>query len=154
MTDARAPFGAGALSDERPGTALARAPRSTITFFYYDDLPAAMRFYAEIIGLRLTLEYAGSAIFEVRPGVSLGLVDAISGSQRPIPGRNKGAILSLEVDDLVGCLERLKRLRAAAPDLDLVDGCGGLTREFKILDPGGYTVEFLAWCEQADALRR
>jgi catechol 2,3-dioxygenase-like lactoylglutathione lyase family enzyme len=134
--------------------ALRCAARSVITFFYYDDLPQAMRFYADTIGLRLVLQPAGSAIFEVRPGVCLGLVDANSGSQRPIAGRNKGAILSLEVDDLDACLERFKRLQIVAQDLCLVAGAGGLTREFKIHDPGGYTIEFLAWAEQAEAILR
>jgi predicted enzyme related to lactoylglutathione lyase len=121
------------------------APRRAITFFYYDDLAPAVAFYRDVLGLELAMDEPWCAMFEVNAGARLGLVNAAAGSQRPISGLNKGAILSLEVDDLAACLDRLKRRGAADAAAELVSGCGGRTEEFKIFDPGGYTVEFFHW---------
>jgi catechol 2,3-dioxygenase-like lactoylglutathione lyase family enzyme len=149
MIDGLAQRRSPASSEEAaPGCALSGPPRSAITFFYYDDLPAAVAFYRTIIGLPLVMSDAWCVVFALNGGAQLGLVDAVAGSQRPIEGRNKGAILSFEVDDVADCLDRLKRLSVAAPDDELVVGCGGRTQEFKIYDPGGYTVEFFRWAER------
>jgi predicted enzyme related to lactoylglutathione lyase len=125
--------------------ALSEPPRSVITFFYYDQLPAAADFYRTVIGLPLVMSDAWCAVFAVNGGAQLGLVNAVAGSQRPVAGANKGTILSLEVDDLSQCLERLKSLGVAPAGAELVAGAGGRTQEFKVLDPGGYTVEFFRW---------
>jgi predicted enzyme related to lactoylglutathione lyase len=135
-----APIG-GAVLDG----ALSGPPCNTITFFYYDDLRPAIRFYETIIGLPLVMSDGWCAMFALNGGAQLGLVDAVTGSQRPIRGANKGAILSFEIDDVADCLERLKRLGVVHPGDELVAGCGGRTQEFKVFDPGGYTVEFFRW---------
>jgi predicted enzyme related to lactoylglutathione lyase len=128
--------------------ALSGSPRSVITFFYYDQLPVAAEFYRTVIGLPLVMSDAWCAVFALNGGAQLGLVDAVTGSQRPVAGINKGTILSLEVDDVSQCLERLKALGVAAPGAELVAGAGGRTQEFKVLDPGGYTVEFFRWADR------
>jgi predicted enzyme related to lactoylglutathione lyase len=128
-----------------PDGVIAGAPRRAITFFYYDDLAPAVAFYRDVLGLKLAMDEPWCAMFELNSGARLGLVDAAAGSQRPISGFNKGAILSLEVDDLAACLERLKRQGTTGATTELVSGCGGRTEEFKVFDPGGYTVEFFHW---------
>lgn len=128
--------------------ALSTSPRNVITFFYYDDLSAAVSFYRKIIGLPLLMCDAWCAVFTLNGGAQLGLVDSVAGSQRPIAGPNKGVILSLEVDDVADCLERLKRASIADPGDELMTGAGGRTQEFKVRDPGGYTVEFFRWAER------
>jgi predicted enzyme related to lactoylglutathione lyase len=115
------------------------------TVFYYDDVRAAITFYEQVIGWPKTADYGWSAIFEVRPRTYLVLVNATGGSQKPIPGTNKGAILSLAIHDLEARFERLKRAGAVPADGAIEAGCGGRTREFKVRDPGGYTVEFCTW---------
>jgi predicted enzyme related to lactoylglutathione lyase len=131
--------------------ALSGPALSAITFFYYDDLPRAAAFYREVVGLKLVMVHEWCAICELAGGARLGLIDGLSGSQRPIPSANKGAILSLQVDDLEACLERCVARGLIPADEELAPGCGGLTREFKICDPGGYTIEFFRWIEDAGA---
>jgi extradiol dioxygenase family protein len=131
--------------------ALLQAPKGTITFFYYQDLGEAAAFYRDVIGLRSVMESDWCVIFDLNPGARLGLVNATAGSQRPILGRNKGAILSLQIDDVEACLERLKRQGLAPASACLAEGCAGRTREYKIQDPEGYTVEFFAWVDQQAA---
>ena len=141
---------AKAAAPAPPDPALIEAPRGAITFFYYDDLPAAAAFYREVVGLPAAFDADWCVIFELGAGgARLGLVNAVAGSQRPVAGPNKGTILSLEVDSVEACLDRLKRLGAAPPGARLQDGFAGRTREFKLKDPGGYTVEFFSWSSGA-----
>jgi lactoylglutathione lyase len=130
-----------------PLRALTGRPKGSILFFYYLDLPRAADFYRTTIGLPVRMESDWCVIFELGPGFQLGLVNATAGSQRPIDGRNKGALISLEVDDLEACLERLKRMGVAAAAATITQGCCGRTREFKVHDPEGYAVEFFAWVD-------
>jgi catechol 2,3-dioxygenase-like lactoylglutathione lyase family enzyme len=121
--------------------------KGVVTFFYYDDLASAVAFYERVIGLRKVLENEWCGLFELRPGTLLGLVDAVAGSQTPIPGRNKGAIVSIETDRLEACLARMKALGVVAQSAELERGCAGRTWEFKIHDPAGYCLEFFRWIE-------
>ena len=130
-----------------PLRALSGRPKGSILFFYYQDLLRAVDFYRKTIGLPARMESDWCVIFELGPGFQLGLVNATAGSQRPIDGRNKGALISLEVDDLEACLGRLKRMGVAAPATAIEPGCCGRTREFKVYDPEGYAVEFFAWVD-------
>jgi catechol 2,3-dioxygenase-like lactoylglutathione lyase family enzyme len=121
--------------------------KGTVTFFYYDDLETAAAFYERVLGRPRLMFTEWCAFFDLWPGARLGLVDAAAGSQRPVPGENKGALLSLEVDDLAACLERMKALGLIAPSAELERGAEGHTWEFKIRDPGGYRVEFFSWID-------
>ena len=53
-----------------------------ITFFYYRDLPAAMRFYENILGLPLAVDQGWSKIYEICPGAHVGLVDETKGMNK------------------------------------------------------------------------
>lgn len=130
---------------------LASPPEGVITFFYYEDLNQAAAFYRERLGLRSLMVSDWCVIFELNRGARLGLVNATAGSQQPIAGRNKGAILSLQIDEVGACLERMKRCGLAPLSAELVEGCGGRTREFKISDPEGYVIEFFEWIDQQAA---
>jgi hypothetical protein len=121
--------------------------KGVVTFFYYDDLASAIAFYERVIGLRKVLESEWCGLFELRPGTLLGLVDAVAGSQTPIAGRNKGAILSIETERLEACLALMKARGVAAQTAELELGCAGRTWEFKIHDPAGYCLEFFRWIE-------
>jgi lactoylglutathione lyase len=158
MINAGAPKPDAAASDAsapQPGDPLplplASPPEGVITFFYYDDLNRAVAFYRERLGLRSLMVSDWCVIFELNPGARLGLVNATAGSQRPVGGRNKGAILSLQVEGVGACLERMKRCALAPASAELVEGCGGRTREFKISDPEGYVIEFFEWIDQQAA---
>lgn len=117
----------------------------TITFFYYDDMRAALEFYERVVGLRQAADLGWCALLELQPRSFLGLVDAAVGSQHPIAGRNKGTLLSIEAADLEACLARFQRLGVTEASTKIVSGCRGLTREFRIHDPGDYPVEFFTW---------
>lgn len=124
---------------------LTTAVKGAITLLSYDDLPAAVSFYRELVGLRIAEDFGWCCLLELQPRSYLGLIDATAGSQRPVAGANKGVLVSLEVADLAACLERARRLGLVAADTHLVPGCRGRTREFRIVDPGGYPVEFFSW---------
>lgn len=53
-----------------------------ITFFYYRDLAAAMRFYEDVLGLRLAIDQGWSKIYEISPGGYVGLVDESKGMNK------------------------------------------------------------------------
>ena len=59
--------------------------RLLITFFYYRDLPAAMAFYEDVLGLPLKIDQGWSKIYEVSPSGYVGLVDEARGSHRANP---------------------------------------------------------------------
>ena len=53
-----------------------------ITFFYYRDLPAAMRFYEEVLGLPLAIDQGWCKIYRICPGAHVGLVDEARGMNK------------------------------------------------------------------------
>lgn len=114
------------------------------TMFYYDDLEAAIDWY-EQVGFEKVLNLDFVCIFKITGSCFVSLVDATSGSQNPVRGPNKGAILSIETTDLEAWHEHLfaKRIEGTGQGAEI--GCGGRTIEFKLRDPGGYTIEFFEW---------
>ncbi len=56
-----------------------------ITFLYYRDLPAAMRFYEEVLGLALAIDQVWSKIYRITSNGYVGLVDETRGSHRAHP---------------------------------------------------------------------
>lgn len=53
-----------------------------ITFFYYRDLPRAMRFYEDILGLPLAIDQGWCKIYRICPGAHVGLVDETRGMNK------------------------------------------------------------------------
>lgn len=101
------------------------------------------------IGLRWaeTVDAGWYALFEILPRMHLGVVNATDGSQRPIACTNKGAIFSIETDDVERCLRNMKLAGAASPSTVVEFNAMSRTLEFKMSDPGGYTIEFFMWVE-------
>jgi len=62
----------------RPDTANTLA----ITFLYYRDLPAAMRFYEDVLGLPLAIDQGWCKIYRICPGAHVGLVDETKGMNK------------------------------------------------------------------------
>jgi len=56
-----------------------------ITFLYYADLPRAMAFYEDVLGLPLAIDQGWSKIYRVTAGGLIGLVDETRGSHRAHP---------------------------------------------------------------------
>lgn len=65
---------------------LSRPPHSVtqklITFIYFVDLPRAMKFYENVLGLELEIDQGWSKIYRVTPNGYVGLVDEARGSHR------------------------------------------------------------------------
>ena len=56
--------------------------QANIVFLYYRDVPAAQRFYEDIIGLTLTVDQGFAKIYQVSPTSFIGLVDEAQGLHR------------------------------------------------------------------------
>jgi len=69
-----------------------------ITFLYYRDLPAAIRFYEEVLGLKLAIDQGWSKIYRICPGAHVGLVDEARGMHRA--AAEKPVQLCLRVPDV------------------------------------------------------
>lgn len=118
-----------------------------LTMFYYENLPAAAEWYEHVLGFEKIMAFDGLALFRVHEGSQLALVGNGAGSQRPIAGTNKGAILSIQTRALQQWHERLFDLKAPGTGEGLQVGGDGRTVEFKVYDPEGYTIEFFEWIE-------
>ncbi len=60
-----------------------------ITFFYYRDLPTAMTFYEDVLGLPLAIDQGWCKIYRIAEGAHVGLVDEAHGmnkwaAQKPV----------------------------------------------------------------------
>jgi catechol 2,3-dioxygenase-like lactoylglutathione lyase family enzyme len=109
-----------------------------ITFFYYRDLPAAMRFYEGILGLPLAIDQGWSKIYRICPGAHVGLVDESRGMNKW--QALKPVQLCIRVPDVDAWYayaqeENLDNLSA----LFVNDALG--IRAFVFHDPEGYQIE-------------
>ena len=114
------------------------ANQLAITFFYYRDLPTAMQFYEDILGLPLAIDQGWCKIYQICPGAHVGLVDESK-------GMNKWA----EVKPVQLCI-RVPRVNdwyayAQAKELDnlselFVNDALGISA-FVFNDPEGYQIE-------------
>lgn len=122
--------------------------KGVTTLFYYQDVRRALDFYERLIGLRKVVDLGWCVLLEVLSHAQLGLVDSTGGSQRPISGSNKGAMITLETDDLQACLARMQSIGVAGPQTRISYNERSRTYDFKVQDPEGYTVEFFCWAER------
>ena len=76
----------------------ATSKQLAITFLYYRDLPAAMRFYEDVLGLTLAIDQGWSKIYHITGGAHVGLVDETRGSHRANP--IKPVQLCIRVEDV------------------------------------------------------
>lgn len=124
-----------------------------ITLFYYDDVEAATHWYEDVIGFEKVLDHGWLAMFRLRDHAYLGLVSSSAGSQKPLDGPNKGVLVTIATRDLEGWHARLFERGVPGTGEGLQIGGEGLTIEFKVRDPGGYTIEFFEWLETPPGMR-
>ena len=121
-----------------------RPPINTgVPFFYYHDLQEAADWYVNKLGLERVTNKDWVVIVALNDGSQLGLVNASGGSLAPI--EEKGALLSIEVDDLEGWYEAIKDIEGINMIHGIEVGAQGMIEEFRMLDPGGYIIEFFRW---------
>ena len=109
-----------------------------ITFFYYRDLPAAMRFYEEVMGLTLAIDQGWSKIYSVTPEAHIGLVDETRGSHRCHPVKPvQFCIRVADVDAWHAWIatQGVEGLRGPRSNTELK------IRAFVFNDPEGYQIE-------------
>ena len=109
-----------------------------ITFLYYTDLPRAMAFYEDVLGLSLAIDQGWSKIYEVTANGYLGLVDEAHGSHRAHP--IKPVQVCLRVGDVDGWCAYLE-----SRGVTIVKGPKDVPalgiRVIVFNDPEGYQVE-------------
>ena len=110
----------------------------SITFFYYRDLAAAMRFYEEVIGMTLAIDQGWSKIYRIADGAHLGLVDESKEMHRW--AREKPVQLCLRVAD-VAAWHRYISAQEVAGLSALKDNEALGIRAFVFEDPEGYQIE-------------
>jgi predicted enzyme related to lactoylglutathione lyase len=109
-----------------------------ITFFYYRDLPAAMRFYEDVMGLALAIDQGWCKIYCICDGAHVGLVDEAHGMNKWQPV--KPVQLCIRVPDVAAWyayaqeegLDNLSKL--------FINDALGI-RAFVFNDPEGYQIE-------------
>lgn len=111
---------------------------SQITFLYYKDLPAAQRFYEDIMNFELAEDQGWAKIYRVNGNAFVGLVDEARGSLKV--QENSAVMLTLVSDDVRGWYDYLR-----GKDVEFVRDFG-VSEEiqieyFFIRDPGGYIIE-------------
>ncbi len=118
----------------RPATANTLA----ITFLYYRDLPTAMRFYEDILGLPLAIDQGWCKIYRIAEGAHVGLVDETRGMNNWQP--EKCVQLCIRVPDVDAYY--------AYAQEETLDGLSQLfvndeigIRAFVFNDPEGYQIE-------------
>ena len=118
----------------RPDT----ANQLAITFLYYRDLPAAMRFYEDVLGLPLAIDQNWCKIYRICPGAHVGLVDEAKGMNKWTAV--KPVQLCIRVVDVDGWYDyaQTKGLENLS-QLFVNDEIG--IRAFVFDDPEGYQVE-------------
>ena len=114
------------------------AAELAITFFYYRDLPAAMRFYEGVLGLPLAIDQGWCKIYRICPGAHVGLVDEARGMHRWAPV--KPVQLCIRVPDVDAWFAHAQALALDNLSKLFVNEALGI-RAFVFTDPGGYQIE-------------
>ena len=110
----------------------------TITFFYYRDLAAAMRFYEEVMGFTLAVDRRWSKIYRIGGGAHLGLVDEAKGMHKSAP--EKPVQLCIRVPDVDAWYDYAKAKKVVNLSKLFVKDTLGI-RAFVFDDPEGYQIE-------------
>lgn len=109
-----------------------------ITFLYYRDLPAAMRFYEDVMGFTLAIDQGWSKIYKMTGQAHVGLVDESRGMHRAHD--TKPVQLCIRVPDVDAWHAYLSVL--GIESLGAVSSSAQLgIRAFVLNDPEGYQIE-------------
>ena len=109
-----------------------------ITFFYYRDLPRAMAFYEDVMGLPLAIDQGWCKIYQICPGAHVGLVDAAKGMNKW--AEVKPVQLCIRVPNVDAWYEYCTGLALDnLSELFVNDQLG--IRAFVFNDPEGYQIE-------------
>lgn len=109
-----------------------------ITFQYYRDLPAAMAFYEDVLGLELAIDQGWSKIYKIDGQAHVGLVDETRGMQNWAEQKTVQICLRVpDVDDWYAWVA----FNDVAGLTDMFDSEELGIRAFAMNDPEGYQIE-------------
>lgn len=118
-----------------------------ITFLYYRDLPRAMAFYQDIMGLPLAIDQGWCKIYRLAEGAHIGLVDEARGMHKWAPVRPVQVCLRVPDVEAWHAYARAQAL----PNLSALFTNEALgIRAFVFDDPEGYQLEIQS-ATRADA---
>lgn len=109
-----------------------------ITFQYYRDLPAAMAFYEDVLGLDLAIDQGWSKIYRIEGQAHIGLVDETRGMQ--CWAEQKTVQLCLRVGD-VDAWHTWVTSQGVAGLIQVRSNAELGIRAFVMNDPEGYQIE-------------
>lgn len=109
-----------------------------ITFLYYRDLPGAMKFYEEVLGLKLRIDQGWSKIYRICEGAYIGLVDETRGMQRAAD--QKPVQICLRVPDVAAWHGYVEAQKVAGLSALKENAALGILA-FVFNDPEGYQIE-------------
>lgn len=112
-----------------------------ITFFYYRDLAAAMRFYEDVMGFTLAIDQTWSKVYRIGGGAHIGLVDQSRGMHRS--ASEKPVQLCIRVADVDAWYAYAGAREVADLSRLFVNEALGI-RAFTFVDPEGYQLEIQA----------
>jgi predicted enzyme related to lactoylglutathione lyase len=115
------------------------AVQANIVFLYYKDVPAAQRFYENVIGLTLAVDQGFSKIYQVSPTSFIGLVDESQGLHRASEAKAVTvSFVTEQIDEWYAYLQS-KGVKMRGP---IGNATRHPTRGFVAYDPEGYFLEF------------
>ena len=131
-----------ALSTAAAAQSTARPPEpfaANITWLYYKDVPAAMRFYEDVLGLQLIVDQGWAKVYQISSTSFVGLVDEARGMHRASDTKPVAlAFVTEQVDAWYAWLvSKGVRMRSELRDSKTLP-----IRGFTAFDPEGYTLEF------------
>lgn len=127
--------------------------QANVVFLYYKDVPAAQRFYEDVIGLTLAVDQGFAKIYQVSPSSFIGLVDESQGLHRASDAKPVTvSFVTAQVDQWYEYLVS-KGVKMRGP---VSNATRHPTRGFVAYDPEGYYLEFETFLDhpQNTALRR
>jgi predicted enzyme related to lactoylglutathione lyase len=127
-----------------PGRPPALGVQANIVWLYYKDVPAAQRFYEDVIGLTLMVDQGFAKVYQVSPTSFVGLVDEAQGLHRA--SDTKPVTVSFVTEQIDGWYDYLvsKGVKMRGP---VGDAKRHPTRGFVAYDPEGYFLEFERFLE-------
>lgn len=118
--------------------------QANMLFFYYQHLDAAEKFYCDILGLEVVVDYGFAKVLKVSKTLYLGLVDETEGMHRA--SEPKTVTLSTVTAEIDEWYEYLLN-RGVPMHRPLGDSSRLPIRGFVALDPEGYFLEFETFFE-------
>jgi predicted enzyme related to lactoylglutathione lyase len=114
--------------------------KGTITFFYYDDLARAEKFYSDVMGFEKVIDVDFAKVFRVSDDAHFGIVDGKRGSMRST--KDKPVMFTIVVDDIGAWHSHLQKVGV---EIDQPPKEASYLKMKTLLfkDPEGYVIEIL-----------